>query len=167
MIGPLVGESDAYARRSLIQPATRTGSKLARALEKVLDLLRDPMHDAHREHDPRRLANPRPALRSIIGEDCHGQQGHGSDLRHDRLFVGASVRRGISLSFAKCRPKGGGMARLRELDPQQHVILAQAIMEPARVYPVLLEPVSDLSETDSKIPVVKSELDRIHVWQSQ
>src|SRR4051812_49240339 len=40
---------------------------------------------------------------------------------------------------------------------------AHAVVQQARVYPVLMEPVSYFGQTDSKVSIFKAELDRVHV----
>jgi len=40
---------------------------------------------------------------------------------------------------------------------------AHAVVQQARVYPVLMEPVSYLGQMDSEVSILKAELDRVHV----
>src|SRR4051812_8862264 len=40
---------------------------------------------------------------------------------------------------------------------------AHAVVQQARVYPVLMEPVSYFGQTDSEVCILKAELDRVHV----
>src|SRR3954452_17450053 len=40
---------------------------------------------------------------------------------------------------------------------------AHPVVQQARVYPVLMEPVSYFGQTDSEVSILKAELDRVHV----
>ena len=70
------------------------------------------------------------------------------------------------MSFAESRLERGNMAGPCELYAQPDMIRAEPIMEPAGVDPVLMEPISDLGQTDGEVSIVQAELDRVHFGQS-
>jgi hypothetical protein len=64
------------------------------------------------------------------------------------------------------RAKGGGVGRLRELNPKPDMIGTEPVVQQARVNAMALEPVSDLGQADREIAIVKAEVNRVHSFFS-